>query len=457
MPNFELTCPPPGNPQICLRTAFQNAMRFVRLFKNQSTLVDSRAGSCSNLKRFFGVVCIFLLPATGFAEDAAKAVRPANRAIPPTAVQTEVKVQAQPAVKAAQPAKAANAKAVPAGKAKAVDQGQVDAAKRDPSPKSVTEKAVPEGKIAERDGGKPAEAVAEAEDVEFAAVVADGNQFEQQFKKQFSGLLKAELFFLNRSCESTSEQRKELKIAGDRVLIQVVKEFGELQKKMNQGGFNWNSPTPEPRRHIQEALLIEAKLRLSPEQVALYESELTRRLENRKRTSILNVVARLDDELILTTEQRTKLTEELTAKWKTADTQQMEIFLYSEHYFPNVPEQFVTSILNEKQKEVWRGIQKNTNIFFGIGHIGNVVINEALWDDDPPGAKDAPEKKPNALNAIELKALEAREEQAKAQADRDAAIKAAAVKKEAAAKEKAEKEAAEKALEKKNIETQPKP
>jgi hypothetical protein len=335
------------------------------------------------------------------------------------------------------------------------------AAARDPSPKSEVELAnQPGGK---GDAGKAARdataattalPLTEEEEEGFAQVPApDVNQFEQQFKRQFLGLVKAELFFLNHTCNSTSEQKRQLKISSEVILTQTVVKFAELQKKMNQGGFDWNAPHPDPRRHIQEAFAKDAKKYLTPEQVAIYEGEMIKRLENRKRASVLNVVARLDEELVLTAEQRTKLAAELTEKWKAAESQQLEIFLYGNNYFPNIPEQFITSSLTDKQKEVWRGIPKSGNIFFGIGHIGNVVINGDLWNDDLPEANDAEVKNPNVPNAGATRKVDTKDDEkktvdlesdVKAGEEKETEVKAAAVKAEAdkAATVKAEAKAA---------------
>lgn len=257
---------------------------------------------------------------------------------------------------------------------------------------AIAKKALEEKPVAAKAADKKAEAKKaaakeEAVEADFAIVDAvNVDPFQQQFSRQFKGLLKAELFFLNQTCGVTPEQRAKLKTQGEVVLKEVVTKFVELQKKMNQGGFDWNSPAPEPRKHIQDSLLNEAKSILSPEQVARYENELARRQEARKRTSVANVVARIDDELILTPEQRVQLTEALTANWKTAETQQMEIFLYGEHYFPNIPEQLVTPALNQKQKDIWKGMSRTGNIFFGIGHTGNVAIDENAWNDEADSA-----------------------------------------------------------------------
>lgn len=245
------------------------------------------------------------------------------------------------------------------------------AARRDKSSKAI-------------DTQKTDEKVEAVQAVEVAVAEENVDPFVQQFKRQFTGIMKSEVYFLNRVCETTPAQREKLKVATDAALTKVIKKFADIQKKMNQGGFDWNSPAPDPRKQMQDELAILAKKCLFAEQVALYETEIVKRVENRRRTSVLNAVARLDEELILTSDQRTKLIGELTTRWKTADTQQLEVFLYGDSYFPNIPEQFVTALLNDRQKEIWRGVARNGNIFFGIGNFGNVVINDAAWAEDPP-------------------------------------------------------------------------
>lgn len=423
-----------------------------------------RAGMIQYL-RIAGASATFLLPAVGISQIVSKQAPAEKAAVAQVAVKAElkaakgeVKSDVQPAAKAVVNPKPATGKKPEAAKA----IGAVDAAVRDPSPKREAETAKLGGNRneparAERDGGNPRERNAQEQEVVaevFAAAPAvDVNQFEQQFRQQFKGLLKTELYFLNNSCKTTSEQKQELKTAADQVLTDVVKKFAELQKKMNQGGFDWNSPAPDPRRSIQEALLKVIKQQLSADQVAPYEMELVARLESRKRASVLNIVARLDDELILTQDQRTKMTEELIAKWKAAESQQLEIFLYGDNYFPNVPEQLITACLNEKQKEVWRGIPRSGNIFFGIGHIGNVIINEAIWADEPADIKEGGKKTAAPAEGA------AHEDKIPDQAAAEAAAKAATAKddaaKEAQAKDAEKKEAARKDVEQKNGEQKP--
>jgi hypothetical protein len=335
--------------------------------------------------RLCQIVCVLLLsmlPDVGFGQGVLKLLQ--KVAVRANAV-AEIKV-----VETAKPAKPEAAEAV--RDEVASEPAENGAASRDKSGDATETKTV--GKVE----------LAVAEDGAVAAENID--PFEQQFKRQFTGVMKSEVYFLNLVCETTPPQREKLKVATGETLTKVIKKFAEIQKKMNQGGFDWNSPAPDPRKQMQDELAYVAKRHLYPEQVALYETEIVKRVENRRRTSVLNVVARLDEELILTAEQRTKLTGELTTRWKTADSQQLEIFLYGDSYFPNVPEQFVTSLLNDRQKEIWRGVARNGNIFFGIGNFGNVAINDAPWAEDPPLAVSKVEIQAGDRKIVEEKKAE---------------------------------------------------
>jgi len=59
-------------------------------------------------------------------------------------------------------------------------------------------------------------------------------------------------------------------------------------------------------------------------------------------------------------------------------------------YFPAMPDAKIEPILTEKQRTVWKGVNKN-NIRFGInfGFARGVEIEDEVWDDEPPVKKPA--------------------------------------------------------------------
>ncbi|MGZ3469850.1 MAG: hypothetical protein ACXWO1_08910, partial [Isosphaeraceae bacterium] len=120
---------------------------------------------------------------------------------------------------------------------------------------------------------------------------------------------------------------------------------------------------------------------LSHDQESRYKAELEKRAASRKQVVIDNLVAKLDGDLVLTSEQRTRLVEALSANWKDAWGQSLEMLMNIDSFFPNIPDQVVAPILTDNQKEVWRRIPKNSNVFWGFSFGGGIVENDPL--DDP--------------------------------------------------------------------------
>ena len=120
---------------------------------------------------------------------------------------------------------------------------------------------------------------------------------------------------------------------------------------------------------------------LTHDQKSRYKVELEKRTASRKRVVVDNLVAKLDGDLVLTSDQRTKLVEALLANWQDAWCQSLEMLMNIDNFFPSVPDLVITPILTENQKEVWRRIPRNQNVFWGFSFGGVIMENDPL--DDP--------------------------------------------------------------------------
>ncbi len=208
-----------------------------------------------------------------------------------------------------------------------------------------------------------------------AADAAGGDPFEQQFRQQFRQLSKGELNFVRAVCQPNAEQSKKIKTAGDVGLKTAVKKFAEVQKKMQQGIRAGQEPQwPDPRKIISDALLKSVKESLSADQAKRYEAELEKRSAARKRAALLNLVAKLDKDLVLTADQRGKLSEALSTNWQDAWGQQIEVFMYGDTYMPVIPDAQVLPVLTEKQKQIWTSIPKQHNQIWGWAGFGFVQV-----------------------------------------------------------------------------------
>lgn len=257
------------------------------------------------------------------------------------------------------------------------------------------------------------EAVGVAEVLVDAAVAvgdpaAGGDPLEQQFVQQLRPLAKTELNFVRAVCQPNAEQSKKLKVASDAAMKTAVKKFAEIQKKMQQGVRAGQEPQwPDPRKLMSEVLLKSVKETMSEEAAKRYEAEIEKRAAARKRAALLNLVAKIDKDLVLTADQRDKLAESLDKNWKDSWCQQLETFMYGDAYFPALPDAQVLPVLTEKQKHIWNGIPKQHNMIWGwagfgfvqavdLGEDAGAIVEQAAEakSDEPTKAEEKKGEKP---------------------------------------------------------------
>jgi hypothetical protein len=237
----------------------------------------------------------------------------------------------------------------------------------------------------------PAPAMVQAE------VDANVVNLMQQFLPQFRQLLKIELALLNRICQPSKEDRKRLQQAGDQSLKEAAKSFAEAQKKMMQGQWRHDSVQPDPRKIIREGLLKAVQQHLSAEQATRYQAELEKRKAHLKHVTIQNLVAKLDENLVLTAEQREKLTESLSRAWREDWERMLSMFMNGNQYLPNVADGAVTAILNETQKQLWRSAPKMEIANFGGFGWESVAVEDGaveleVKEERQPAAGEPKEK-----------------------------------------------------------------
>ena len=210
-----------------------------------------------------------------------------------------------------------------------------------------------------------------------AALDAQAAQYVQQFRPMF----RAEYYFIRNTCGLNTDQRKQLARLGETAVKAAARQFVEAQQKMMRGGWRPGTDYPDPRKLVEQELARVMSPLLSHDQESRYKAELEKRAASRKQVVIDNLVAKLDGDLVLTSEQRTRLVEALSANWKDAWGQSLEMLMNIDSFFPNIPDQVVAPILTDNQKEVWRRIPKNSNVFWGFSFGGGIVENDPL--DDP--------------------------------------------------------------------------
>jgi hypothetical protein len=235
-------------------------------------------------------------------------------------------------------------------------------------------------------GGVPAvSAAAEADAIPaipapapaMAAAEVEQNVKEQmqQLLPQFRQLFKNELAFVSRVCRPSQEQRQRLEQAGEESIKAAAKAYTEALNKMMLGQWNHNSRQPNPQQIIQQGLAKAVLGHLSAEQSRRHQTEVNKRKDHLRQVTIQIIVARLDEQLVLTAEQRDKLAESLARDWREAWGQAWSMFANNNQCLPNLPERTVVPVLNETQKRVW-GAAAKTDVNASVGFAWQGVVAE---------------------------------------------------------------------------------
>jgi hypothetical protein len=202
-----------------------------------------------------------------------------------------------------------------------------------------------------------------------------------QYVQQFRPMFRAEYYFIRNTCGLNADQRKQLARMGETAVKAAARQFVETQQKMMRGGWRPGTDYPDPRKLVEQELSRVMSSLLSHDQESRYKAELEKRAASRKQVVIDNLVVKLDGDLVLSSEQRTRLVEALSANWKDAWGQSLQMLMNIDSFFPNIPDQVVAPILTDNQKEVWRRIPKNSNVFWGFNFGGGIVRENDPLDD----------------------------------------------------------------------------
>jgi hypothetical protein len=178
---------------------------------------------------------------------------------------------------------------------------------------------------------------------------------EAEFRPQFQQLLYVELAFLRRVCKPDAKPFAEIaKTAKSQLHVPLHEYVVKVNRARSQqpGGSN----AADPRAEIRKLLTPVVEANFGAEKARFYRQECDKRAEARKHAVVLNIVAALDERLVLTAQQRAKLVESLSAHYQ----RMWDPFLddLAENYLPSIRDELIVPVLDERQKSVWEQVPK---------------------------------------------------------------------------------------------------
>jgi len=207
---------------------------------------------------------------------------------------------------------------------------------------------------------------------------------DQNTLGQLSPIFRLELRTLTSVAAPTPAQRREIAIEAGRGVKELARNLAAINNGNRPVG-RAVSARSDPRKLIHDSVAAAAKSKLTPEQFIRFQAESEQKTQDRREVVLLNIVAKIDQLLILSPDQRGKLQESLRAQWDDRIYPQIEMLVTYDAYFPAIPDAQIRPILTDAQRKVWQDVQK---INFGTIRMAN-GFNNAAFQANPPGDEDA--------------------------------------------------------------------
>lgn len=222
---------------------------------------------------------------------------------------------------------------------------------------------------------------------------------------EFRALLKPELLFLQKVCDLTEPEYQSIRRSCDESLREVVEQFVAEQEQREQaenvGEKSSIEPKPLPLR-IQKSVARIAECQLTPEQWSRYSAEFQLRSAHRKQVAILNLVARLDHDLLLTSKQRERFAKVLDENWRESWSQSLGAFAGESNFMPRLAQDDMRPILSPAQFEVLIELSYDDEVAnWGDNSVDwfiDEMVDEVMADEEMPANGKAPQE-PNALES----------------------------------------------------------
>lgn len=228
----------------------------------------------------------------------------------------------------------------------------------------------------------------------------------QQLTGTFRAILRAEYQLVLTVCEPTKDQRREIARAGERAVTVAAIQGALWQSSpfrlvVKDGvATHQRADQPDPRKILRDALAAAAKAHLPAESTARYLKEVEARAADEKRAVVSNLVEALDQILLLSTDQRAKLTDSLTAGWDDAWAPSVQALMNKNngYFYCQPPDKLILPALNPPQVKLWQAVQKvqqnSWKGFIGLLGTDDKPLEDAGPDDPPGAAARGPEAKP---------------------------------------------------------------
>lgn len=175
-------------------------------------------------------------------------------------------------------------------------------------------------------------------------------QFARTYEPFFHAVLAGELELARKTCGSLDPAaRRRILAAGRDAVPAATRKFAE--------GHMGSPPVPQPMQPVLEAIQAAVKQHAKPEEFAAYSRERAARLARRERAARTSIVAKLDQELQLSIEQRSAVESALEKGWDPAWLKELgdqSVLLNGRPPAPDYADGCIAPHLDERQRAAWK-------------------------------------------------------------------------------------------------------
>jgi hypothetical protein len=196
--------------------------------------------------------------------------------------------------------------------------------------------------------------------------------------QQIRPLLRSEVHFIQTTCELNAEQTARLGRAGEVPLRDAAQRLVEMQNGMMRAP---REPA-DPQQLLEDRMVAIVAEQLPAEKAERYREAAAARAAFRKEATISGLVASIDQEVSLSPEQRQRLADALAKHWNPAWSQSLEWLRHGTQFFPDLPGEVITPVLNETQKQLWLSKPRGQTIYGFSGTALN--LDRQPWEEDEP-------------------------------------------------------------------------
>ncbi|MCM2371950.1 hypothetical protein [Aporhodopirellula aestuarii] len=198
-------------------------------------------------------------------------------------------------------------------------------------------------------------------------------------------LFNLEISFINRVCDPTDDQMKEI-VKAATVAYQatgdMVKDAGGAQIQIRANEIQVRGPRNEhlsvnPYARVRDDARAFLKPILSEQQFDTYVKEADARDHFERATVVGIAIGMLDAKVGLSETQYAELTDLMMEGWTAIDLQSMMSYMHNEQYLPPIPSEMLKKVLSAKQKKVVDSTQQiNLTVHFGNQFGANADFDE---------------------------------------------------------------------------------